>query len=277
MNALRGGSAIGAAVIACVAASVASAQAVPPKDIEWTLEGGMGGYCIWYLADPALARKLVPSSTSLVPAGTGGELPALLASTIREEPKFAQWIPGSICLGFYQRIVSAGRTIAEGKPGKPVIIATSSIAAQAAHGVPGANHYLIDLMTNDRGVSNAADGIGVDMSSIQMVRRSPLEGEDPNVILTLDGIQITWAGHAIADSSVGRTRGVSFGYGGPKSINWLINMESSPQSSRLMVGVLLVGGGNNLAKVLKASPVRAIGPESRGGTATMTFHTVTKK
>ena len=266
-----------AAVITLVAASAAGGQALPLKDTEWTLEGGTGGYCIWYLADPALAQKLVPSSTSLVPAGTGGELPMLLAGTIREEPKFAQWIPGSICVGFYQKVVSAGRTIAEAKPGKPIMMATSSIAAQAAHGVPGANHYLLDFMTNDRGVANAADDIGVDMSSIEMVRRSPLEGEDPNVILTLDGIQITWAGHAIADSSVGKTRGVSFGYGGPKSINWLINMESSPQSSRLMVGVLLVGGGNNLAKVLKASPVRAIGPETRGGTATVTFHAVTKK
>jgi len=253
------------------------AQGSVPKDAAWTLQGANGSYCIWYLADPELARKMVPAATSLVPAGSGGDLPMLLAGTIREEPKFAQWIPGAICVGFYQRVVSDGRTIAEAKPGKPVIIATNSIAAQGAHDVPGANQYLMDLMTNDRGVANAADRAGVDMSTIELVRKTPLEGEDPNNILTMAGIEITWAGHAITDSSVGKTRAVSFGYGGPKSANWLINMEATPQSSRLMVAVLLVGGGNTLAKVLKASPVRAIGPEERGGTATLTFHAVTKK
>ena len=253
------------------------AQQPLPNDVAWTLEGAEGGYCIWYLADPLLARKLVPAATSLVPAGTGSDLPILLASTIREEAKFAQWIPGAICLGFYQRVVAAGQTIAEAKPGRPIIIATNSIAAQEAHGVPGANQYLIDLMTNDRGVANAADAIGVDMASLELARRSHLEGDDPNVILTLAGIQITWAGHAIPDSSVGKTRAVSFGYGGQKGAKWLINMETSPQSSRLMVAVLLVAGGNSLANVLKASPVRAIGPEERGGEATLTFHLVTKK
>ena len=258
------------------AAGRATAQNLP-KDATWTLEGAHGGYCIWYLADPVLARKLVPSSTSLIPAGTGGDLPVLIASTIREEPSFAQWIPGAICVGFYQRVAAEGRTIAAAKPNKPIVIATNSIAAQGAHGVPGANQYLLDFMTNDRGLANAADGIGVDLSSIELVRRDKIEGEDPNVTLNLAGLEITWSGHAISDSSVGKTRSVSFGYGGPKSAGWLINMESSPQSSRLMVAVLVVNGRNDLAKVLKASPVRAIGPEERGGAGILTFHAVTKK
>ena len=265
-----------ALALALVLAGRAGAQATLHTDDSWTLEGSKGGYCIRYLADPVLARELVPKSASLVPAGSGGDLPILLAGTIKEEPKFAQWVPGAICIGFYQRVISAGHTIAQARS-RPIMIATNSIAAQAAHGVPGANQYLIDFMTDDRSVASAADRIGVDMSAIEMVKKTHVEGDDPTVTISFAGVKINWSGHAVADSSVGKTHSVSFGYGGPKSAAWLVTNESTPQSARLMVAVLWVEGKNSFAKVLQTSPVRAIGPEERGGSATLTFHAVTRK
>jgi len=251
-------------------------QGTLPKDAAWALEGGEGGYCISYLVDPDLAKTIVPSSTSLLPAGTGGDHPDL-ASYIKEEPRFAQWIPAQICIGFFQRVTSAGKTIAQGKPNKPIMIATSSIAAQGAHGVAGANAYLLDFMTSDRGVSNAADAIGVDMSTIELTEKAKLEGQDPTATLSFSGVQLSWNGHPIADSSVGKTRSVSFGYGGPKSASWLINIETTPRSVRTLSAVLWVEGKNSLAKVLRASPGRPIGPYELGSTATITFHAVTHK
>lgn len=252
------------------------AQQTLPQDATWQLEGSGGSYCIWYLADPALAVKLVPESTSLTPAGAGGDLPALLVNTIKEEPRFAQWIPGAICIGFYQKVSRDGKVIAEARKGRPVLIATNAIAAQGAHGVPGANQYLIDFATNDHGVSSAADQLGVDMSSIEISQRTRLEQDDPNITIQFAGIQINWAGHEVADSSVGKTRTVSFGYGGPKSANWLVALETVPTWSKLMVAVLWIDGKNSLAKVLKASPVRAIGPWELVTTGRLTFHAVTK-
>lgn len=265
------------ALVALLARSApAAAQATLPKDATWTLEGGEGGYCISYLVDPNLARNLVPSSTSLIPAGTGDDHPAL-ANYIKEEPRFAQWIPGMICLGFYQRVKSGTKTLAEAKPNRPIIIATSAIAAQGAHGVPGANAYLLDLMTSDRGLANAADAIGVDMSTIELTQKIKDEGADPTVTLTFSGVQVLWSGHAIGDSSVGKTRSVSFGYGGPRSVSWLINMETAFRTSRLLQSVLWVEGKNSLAKALRASPGRAIGPYESGSASTITFHAVTRK
>ena len=256
-------------------ASALSAQAQVPHDATWALEGSQGGYCIWYLADPAIARKMVPSSAVLTPAGNGDGLPLLLASTIREEPRFSQWIPGSICFGFYQRISAGDHTLAEGKADRPVIIATSTLAAQNAHGVEGATEYLLDLMTNDRNLSSAADRIGVDMEGLEYLARIRVEGGDPAVTITAAGTVISWSGHPLADSSVGTTRSVSFGYGGPRSANWLVRLESAPATSRLIVGDLSVSGRNNLSKALLASPARAMGPEEAGGTTTITFHAVT--
>jgi hypothetical protein len=254
-----------------------AAQAVLPQDATWTLEGSQGGYCIWYLADPAIARKMVPSSTVLTPAGAGAGLPIILASTIREEPRFAQWIPGSICIGFYQRVSSGNHTLAEGKANRPVILALSSLAAQDAHGVAGASEYLLAFMTDNRNLSSAADRIGVDMGGLEYLSRLRVEGGDAAVTITVDGTQISWSGHPLADSSVAKTRSVSFGYGGPKSADWLVRLESTPAAGRMMVGNLSVDGRNILAKALLASPARAIGPEESGGTITLVFHAVTKK
>jgi hypothetical protein len=254
-----------------------AAQAQLPQDATWTLEGVSGGYCIWYLADPDLARKMVPAATALTPAGTGAGLPLLLANTIRDEPRFAQWIPASICFGFYQRVSAGARTLAEGRPGHPVVIATSSLAAQDAHHVEGATEYLLDLMTDNRSLASAADRIGVGMNSLDYLARVRMEGGDPSVTVTVDGALISWSGHALSDSSVGKTQSVSFGYGGPKSANWLVRLESAPATIRMMVGNLSVDGRNTLAKALLASPVRAIGPQSAGGTATVTFHAVTRR
>jgi hypothetical protein len=260
-------------VVCCLlAASRVAAQL--PKDQAWTLEGGSGNYCIWYLAEPEQAKKLVSSSTSLLPAGSGSDLPLDLAAVIKEEPKFAQWIPASICLGFYQRVSLGSRVIAEGKPGRPIIVATHSLAAQAAYRVPGANQYLLDFMTNDNRVSGAADDIGVDMSKIELTQRTRLEGADPTVTVSLSDVLINWTGHTVADSSVGKTRSMSFGYGGPKNSGWLITRESSPRSEKMILAVLWVEGRNKLANLLKSSPVRSIGPMENGGSASISFHAV---
>ena len=156
------------------------------------------------------------------------------------------------------------------------MIATSAIAAQGAHGVPGANQYLLDFMTNDHGVSNAAGDIGLDMTTIEQLSRSRVVGDDPTVTLTFSGVQLFWSGHALADSSVGKTRSVSFGYGGPRSANYQVTLETTPKTSRSMLATIWIDGKNNLAKVLIASPARAIGPQDDNGSATLTFHAVTK-
>lgn len=253
------------------------AQASLPQDASWTLEGSQGGYCISYLADPAIARKMVPGSTMLTPAGNGAGLPPLLASTIREEPRFAQWIPGMLCFGFYQRVSEGSRTIAQGRPGKPVIVVTTSLAAQNAHGAEGATEYLVDFLTDNRNLTSAADRIGVDMANVEYASRLRVEGGDPSVTINIDGTVISWSGHTLADSSVGKTRSVSFGYGGPKSAAWLMKVDLAPASSKLIVGNISVSGSNNLAKALRASPGRSIGPLESGGSVSIMFHAVTRK
>ena len=255
-----------AALLLALALGLGRLLAQAPAEVHWSLEGKHASYCIWYLADPELARQMVPSGTALAPAGTGAGLPPLLARTVQDEPRFAQWIPGSICIGAYQRVTADGRVLAQEKRDRPVIVATNALAAQAPHGLAGASNLLIDFMTDQRALARAADDAGFAMSGITVITRVRVGADDPEVAIEVDGVKIVWSGHAIGDSGVGKTRSMS-----SRSAGWLVELESAPASSRIMVGALQVNGTNTLAKALKASPVRAIGPEESGGTVTLTF------
>lgn len=263
-------------VVFC-AAGATRATAQTPKEAHWSLEGNHGGYCIWYLADPQLAKDLVPDNTVLTPAGNGAGLPAFLMRTVQDEPRFAQWIPATICIGYYDRVTANGATIAQGKGDRLVIVATSALAAEGARGIHGATNYLVDFMTNDRAVARAAENVGFTMGGIDVMSRAADEGQDPELTIRFDGVAITWSGHAIGDSGVGKTRSVSFGYAGARTTNWLIQLETTPATDRLMAGALQVVGRNTLAKALKTSPGRSIGPQESGGTTTLTFQSASKR
>lgn len=265
----------GAALLGVAALSPLTAQQT--ATVQWTLEDNQGSYCIWYLADPDLARQMVPAGTVLSPAGNGTGLPTLLARTIHDEPRFNLWIPGAICIGAYRRVTADGHTVAEGKEDHPVIIATSSLAAGDPLGVAGATSLLLAFMTDKRPVARASESAGFDMNGISVVTRQQVGADDPKVTISVEGVEIVWTGHAIGDSGVGKTRSVSFGYATNRSSSWLIGFESRPSSTRLMAGILEVEGRNTLARALKASPVRGMGPEESGGTVTLTFHKETRK
>ena len=163
-----------------------SGQASAGSDAVWTLEGGHGGYCIGYLADPAIALKMVPSSAVRAPAGTGANLPQLLTNT---------WDQGGAPAspsGFRARSASAsisgsasgGRTHwPRRRPNWP-----AGHRHLGAGGVrrtpitcPGATTYLSRFRDQFLPTSRAAaDRIGEDMSSPGSTpTRIHVEGGDP--------------------------------------------------------------------------------------------------
>lgn len=251
----------------------ASAQGKAKDDstTTWTLEGNHGGYCIWYLADPDLVRKLVPDNVTLAPAGDGAGLHAMVRRFVEDEPRLSQWIPGALCLGFFDSVSTGDRVMVRAKAGKPIVVAFSYLAAKGPLGVGEAGNYLVSLMSDSRQLRDAGDNLGIDLDGIEVASRPHSEGSDPDVAIKVSGALIRWSGHPIGDGDVGMTREVSFGYGGRRKTDWLVRMEVAPGRTHPMVGALAVEENGDLATVLKASPLRAIGPEDDGGTVRLTF------
>lgn len=239
---------------------------------KWTLSDARGGFCIWYLADPAQVGELVPKGVTVRAAGTGtAGLPPSLARVIQDEPQFASWVPGTICIGFYGEASVDGKRTVTAKDGETILVMTHSIAATAPRGVTGADHFLVELGTDRASLARAAEMAGIRTFDREVEVNKVPDSDDDEIIIKLGKTRIHWQGHPAGESRVEWTRSMSFGYAGQRLSTWMVTFEAAPQQVRSMVGALRVEGKDDLGKVLKASPIRAVGPIERGGSASITF------
>lgn len=264
-------SAVAASLLLALAAGAVQAQ---EKEAVLQLGESKGSFCIWYLVDPALAPALAPAGVSFTTAGTMPGLTPFLARVIQDEPQFAAWIPAAICLGRYGTATLDGRQVARAKGDGALLIMTRWIAAKDPLDVSGTAGMLVELATDHGGIGRPLNefGVGVDDRSLTILPGN--EGGDSETTFKVGKTRISWVGHPTGDPRVASTRTMSFGYAGMRKSAWRITEEVAPGESRLMVGALRVEGKDDLAKALKASPIRAVGPFEQGGTATLTLHRV---
>jgi hypothetical protein len=240
----------------------------------WSMQDARGGFCIWYLVDPALAARLAEKGTVFAPAGTGSSLPTALAQTIRDEPRFTSWIPAAICVWFYRSIaIDANKPIVAAAD-QPLAVVAHLMAAQAPRGAGGAGFLLVKLGSDNRVVRNQGGDPGLPLDGLTVTAGKDRGTPEDRVEFRLEDTQITWIGHPSGEASVGTTRSMSFGYAGSRSTSWKGSLETTPAVTNLMIGSLRIEGKSLLSKALKSSPIRAVGPIENGGTGRISFQSV---
>ncbi len=251
---------------------VAPLAAQGPAYTEWTLTDSRGSFCIWYLADPEIVRELLPKDVVTQPASAAGSaLPAPLARVIQDEPRFASWVPGAICVGLYASASVDGREVVAAKEGDRVTVITHSLAAVDPRGIAGARHFLIELGTDRGGLARAAELAGVRIYDRSIDINKVPDSDDDEIELKLDKAKIFWQGHPTGPSRVDSTRSMSFGYAGLRLSTWKVVVEAAPMEIQAVVGALRIEGKDDLSRVLRASPIRFVGPIERGGVTTFRF------
>lgn len=250
---------------------LSGALAAQEREIRLTLTEARGSFCISYLVDPAVAVALAPEGAVLSPAGKGAGLSPFLVRVIQDEPQFADWIPAAICLGRFAAASLDGKEVARAKGDKTINVTTSWINVERPLGVDGATLALLELDIDETRVIRPLVDFGV-LGGDRGIEVLPAERGDTEIRVKLEKTQIVWVGHPTGDPRVGSTQAMSFGYIGMRGSTWLISREVAPTETRLMVGALRVEGKDALAKALKSSPIRAVGPMESGGTAEFIFH-----
>lgn len=232
---------------------------------KWLLEDARGSFCVWYLADPSIAPKLAPKGTTLTPAGTGAGLPSAVVRVIRDEPQFAAWIPAMICVGRYGAVTVDGETAGRVRGDRSILLMTHAIAAAAPRGQGGAGYYLLELSTDNGNVARLAEGVGIRVERRELDIAPPRGGVDSIMTVRIEKARLIWSGHPTGESRVEATQSMSFGLAGMRTSNWRLDAGFTPDTSRLVVGQLRVEGKDDLAKALKSSPIRWVGPILAGG------------
>lgn len=224
-----------------------------------------------FLLDPGKAPRIPKEQFLPLPADRDQQLHPALRQAIASQPEFASWVPSRLCF-FYLDAVQIGDHRLADKKRKPQMIAVWSMATMVSE-TRSQRDYVVEMYSGRGGLDRAAEGAGV---SMEEVRSSVLDAADtiPDVYSVKVGkALLVWNGRP-AKESVRVTKPIveSWSMVGLRRLGiWQTELELTPQWSQPLVGSFRVEGKGDLAKALKASPIRFVGPLYRGGGAKLHF------
>lgn len=253
-----------AAAIAVAAAAGGRLAAQSPVE-PWRFNGLRNGYCIEFLVDSAMIRGLIPGGAMPLRADRMEHLNPVVARTIKDQPEYSAWTPASACFFMFDEVVVAGRAMPATKPAGEMIGFVSYAARQLEDRGRGGDVLDALVASNWKGM-RSADDEGLALQRSPLTVEDVLNSDNQRVTVKVNGTTLRWEGRGGSDSAAVTT---------PFERRWLVRgadrryrlvtMRVSPSSSRSMIGSLIVEGNDALAKALRASPIRFVGPAYRGG------------
>jgi hypothetical protein len=243
-----------------------------PSGPEWRFEGLELSFCVDFLIELAPAAKRLPKGFEPVAAARFAQLHPALRSMIDAEPVYREWIPSVLCTYGAAVVEVDGRPYGPGGPGSRQMVGMWAIAGTPEEDRTDSLWVVAEFLTGSDRIKRAAEGSLLRLRGIdEVVGQDPESGEDLHG-LKIGKTRITWIGHLGADSTraVGPMRRLWW-LKGNRGTTWLARLSGEPAWRQPMVGGLRVEGKDDLAKGLKSSPIRMLGPAFWGGSATLVF------
>jgi hypothetical protein len=244
-----------------------------PKDAQvWDLQGLRAGYCVRFLLDPGKAPDTPKNQFLLIRADRDAHLHPALRQVVATQPEFASWAPSKLCFYYLDAVQIEDRRLTDKRHRKPQMVAVWSMGTVARE--TGAQRdYVVELYGERGGLKRIAEGAGV---SMEEARSSVVDAADtiPDVYTVKIGKAVlVWNGRpGTGNTRITQPIVESWSMSGLRSLGiWQTELELSPQWSQPLVGSFRVEGKGDLAKALKASPIRFVGPLYRGGGAKLRF------
>lgn len=237
----------------------------------WTLEGLRAGQCVRFLMDPRVAGKHRREGVQLLRADRVPSLHPALVSVIESQPEFAPWVPSSLCLFYVDAVHLGGRRYGNKDPRKRQMFGAWTLAA-IEQGSGARRDLVLELFGSRGDVVRAAQLAKIRFREAQAaVSKAPATGNDLQEV-KIGKTRLVWNGRAAGDSTrVEEAIEESWLAKGTSGGAWAVKTMLAPAWSRPLVGVLSVEGKDDLAKALKSSPTRFVGPVFFGGGGKLRF------
>jgi hypothetical protein len=263
---------LGVAVAICVPPALWAQGTGEQKQTQvWTLQGLGSSYCVRFAIEPHAAARELRNGFRLIPAGRDPTLHSSLKQVIQQQPEFAAWSPSQLCFYFSDAVQVGTRRVAEKNVRNQQMLAVWTIAAQEEKS--GARRDLAIEVFSARGpLRRAAEGVGVRLHESNAAVVDSADASNDVYRIKLERTSVIWRGRPTRDSSrVEQPIRETWSLPGLRSGIWSVQFTQQPSWSRPLVGSLMVEGKGDLAKALKASPIRFVGPLYRGGAAELRF------
>jgi hypothetical protein len=237
------------------------------SEITWEIGSPKAGWCLHFLVEVKDAGKDLPRGRRLVLARDAAGLPDPIQRLIRDEPKYADWVPNQVCTYMAEAVWLEGRRYDNGEHGQPLSLVYWGVsAAGSGTGVDTNAMALRILAVNNGNLERAMairsvpiDGVKVEVSPVK-------ESDDLQYLVKLEGATMLFVGHQSPDSALARAdEQVTAAYQGHNNTIWGVSLRFRPQAVQGMAGSLRILGRHGLAKLLIRSPIRMIGPVLSGG------------
>lgn len=245
---------------------------------QWTLQNVRAALCVHFLMDSAAADKELPKQYRTIRASDFPELSPALKNLIAGEPEFQAWVPAQWCSFYYDQVKIGDQTLGEATPAldRTQYLGTWLIGAvpvQDPAGPPAAASYFIaDLRTPNWRMIRLAETSFIRMDYAEPAIGKVPEGRDDRYRVEMGRTIITWDGHLAGDSAIAAPRAEQTWHSvNSRGVRIRANVTLAPQSRQNVAGTLQVAGNDDLAKSLRASPIRMVGPLDWGGVETLSF------
>ena len=245
---------------------------------EWTLQNVRAAWCVHFLMDSTAADKELPKEFRTVRAADFPGLSPALKNLIAAEPEFQGWVPAQWCSFHYDQTKIGDQTLGSATPeledtqflGAWLI---GAVGSQDPPGPPaGSTYFTATLRTPNWRMIRLAETSLIRMDYAEPAIGKVPEGRDDRYRVEMGRTIITWDGHLAGDSAISapaeEQTWLSLNSRGAR-IRALVKLTPAEQQN--VVGTLQVTGNDPLAKSLRASPIRMVGPLHWGGTESMSF------
>jgi hypothetical protein len=238
----------------------------------WRIAGLRDGFCVLLLVDPQAASRSVPDGLRLVPAGEANDLHPALKSEVQNQPALGAWSPSHLCFYSMDTVQTDDYILADKKAGKTQLFALWTVSATETTSGKKRDVALLLISNSDRLIHSGKlaghyiRSAQTKLGKVPAVDENGVPSREDRFQVKVGKTLLTWDGHQTADSAEAR---------GSVEISWATDaggagkgngsLTLTPRWASPMVGSLKVEGKDDLAKALKGSPVRFVGPMYSGG------------
>jgi hypothetical protein len=220
--------------------------------------------------EPAAAAKQLRPGGRLIRADQDQSLHPSLRSIVDQQAEFASWAPAALCLYYADAIRLGARRLRSKDPRKRQMLGVWLVGATEQGG--SRRDLVLELFGASGDLANSAQQAKVKVKEAHSTRSKPAQGENDLYNVRIGKTRLIWNGRATGDSTrVERPLRELWLAKGASGTMWRIQTTLQPTWMRPLVGVLTVEGKDDLAKALKASPTRFVGPLYFGGGAELRF------
>ena len=245
---------------------------------EWTLQNFRASVCVHFLIDSAAADKELPKEYRTVRAADFPDLSPAVKTLIAGEPEYQSWVPAQWCSFYYDQLRVGDQSLGDATPD---LDHTQYLGAYLIGAVPvqeatvpaTPSFYIANLRTPNWRWIRLAETSFIKMEYAERSIGKVPEGTDDRFRVELSRrTVITWDGHLAGDSAWAAPASEQTWYAlNSRGARIQARVTMTPEKRQNIAGSLQVSGSDPVAKSLRASPIRMVGPLNWGGSGTLSF------